>query len=150
MEIEDYLIAVKELRTENKYNYTDEVLKEYEYYFKDCCKSNLSVYKSLEWLSFQINGEKYIRDMVKYSLQQYIEMSERFNKMSFYEKIKTVKNNSDILTLASDGNWWGIKIKDKEIWVEFEDDYDFQIEREWGSSEMYDLISLLGIENTDL
>ena len=56
MKIEDYLVAVKELRTENKYNYTDEVLEQYEYYFKECCKSNLSVYKSLEFLSFEING----------------------------------------------------------------------------------------------
>ena len=88
--------------------------------------------------------------MRQFTLEQYVEMAGRFNKMSFYDKIKTIKDNSDILTLASDGNWWGVKIKDKEIWVEFEDDYDFQIENEWGSSEMYDLINLLEIDNTDI
>lgn len=77
-------------------------------------------------------------------------MSEIFNRMSFYDKINVVKNNSDIITLASDGNYWGIKIKNKEIWEQFKENYDFQIEREWGSSEMHDLINLLEIDNTDL
>jgi hypothetical protein len=89
--------------------------------------------------------------MRKFSLEQYIEMSKRFNKMSFYDKIKTIKDNSDILTLASDYNWWGVKVKDKEIQEQlFDNNTQFEIENEWGSSEMYDLIHLLGIGNTDL
>ena len=67
-----------------------------------------------------------------------------------YNKIKTIRANSDILNLASDGNYWGVKIKDKEIWEHFKEEYDFQIEREWDSSEICDLISLLEIDNTDL
>ena len=53
---ESYFSAVKELRTENNYDYTNEELEKYSSYFKDCYKSNLSVYKSLEFLWFEING----------------------------------------------------------------------------------------------
>lgn len=89
--------------------------------------------------------------MRNFSLEQYIEMSERFNKMSFYDKIKTIRDNSDILTLASDGNWWGVKVKNKDIQEQlFDSENEFQIEREWGSHEMCDLVSLLGIDNTDI
>ena len=88
--------------------------------------------------------------MREFTLQQYIQMARKFNKMSFYNKIKTIRANSDILNLASDGNYWGVKIKDKEIWEHFKEEYDFQIEREWDSSEICDLISLLEIDNTDL
>jgi len=87
----------------------------------------------------------------KFSLEQYRQMSERFNKMSFREKISTLQKNSDILTLASDGNWWGVKVKDSEIQTQLrENEWQFNIENEWGSSEMFDLIDLLGIGNTDI
>jgi len=89
--------------------------------------------------------------MRNFTLEQYVEMAERFNKMSFYDKIKTIKDNSDILTLASDGNFWAVKTKDKEIQeVLYENDNTFDIENEWGSHEMCDLVSLLGIDNIDI
>ena len=53
---EEYFLAVKNRRTEDNYGYTDEDLEKYKYYFEDCWKSNLSVYKSLEFLWFEING----------------------------------------------------------------------------------------------
>ena len=53
---EEYLEAVKQRRDEDNYDYTDEDLEKYKYYFEDCWKSNLSVYKSLEFLWFEING----------------------------------------------------------------------------------------------
>ena len=78
-------------------------------------------------------------------------MAERFNKMPFREKIVTIQKNSDILTLASDYNWWGVKVKDKDIQEQLDDiDCQFTITQEWGSDEMDDLISLLGIGNTDI
>ena len=52
---ESYFSAVKKLKTENNYNYTDEELEKYSSYFKDCYKQNLSCYKALEWLYFEIN-----------------------------------------------------------------------------------------------
>lgn len=89
--------------------------------------------------------------MRKYTLEQYKEMAERFNKMSFRDKIITIRDNSDILTLASDHNWWGVKVKDKEIQEELHDnEWNFTIENEWYCHEMYELIDLLGIENTGL
>lgn len=78
-------------------------------------------------------------------------MADRFNQMSFYQKVKTIKDNSDILTLASDGNWWAVKVKDKGIQDElYESDNIFEIANEWGSSEMCDLVALLDIGNTDI
>ena len=86
----------------------------------------------------------------QYTLAQYKEMSERFNKMDFHQKILTIHKNSDILTLASDGNWWGVRVKDKEIQAELDDsDIAFGIENEWGTNEMCILVSLLGIGNID-
>ena len=55
-DFEEYLEAVKQRRDEDNYDYTDEDLEKYKYYFEDCWKSNLSVYKSLEFLWFEING----------------------------------------------------------------------------------------------
>lgn len=89
--------------------------------------------------------------MRQFTIEQYKEMAKRFNHMSFLDKIKTIKKNCDILTLASDYNWWGVKVKDNEIEEKlFETDSGFYIENEWGSSEMHDLISILGIDNTDI
>ena len=53
---EEYLEAVKQKRDEDNYGYTDEDLEKYRYYFEDCYKSDLSVYKALEFLWFEING----------------------------------------------------------------------------------------------
>ena len=86
--------------------------------------------------------------MRNFTLEEYKQMAERFNKMSFRNKIITIQNNSDILTLASDHNWWGVKAKDKEIQEQLED--EFEIEKEWDSSEMHTLVDLLGIGNTDI
>lgn len=89
--------------------------------------------------------------MRTFTIDQYKELSKRFNKMSFRDKIKTIMDNSDILTLASDGNWWGVKAKNKEIQEQLEDsETQFTIVFEWQSSEMSDLVDLLGIGNTDI
>lgn len=86
-----------------------------------------------------------------FSLEQYRQMSERFNKMSFRDKILTIQKNSDILTLSSDGNWWGVKVKDAEMQEQlYDNEWQFNIVNEWGSSEMFDLVDLLGIGNTDI
>lgn len=78
-------------------------------------------------------------------------MAKRFNAMSFSAKIMTIKRNRDILTLASDHNWWGVKVKDKAIQEQLEDtESEFQIEKEWDSKEMHILVFLLGIDITDI
>jgi hypothetical protein len=89
--------------------------------------------------------------MEKYTIEQYRQMAKKFNQMSFYDKIKTIRDNKEILTLASDGNWWGVKVKDEEIQEElFDNEEQFNIENEWQSREIMDLVSLLGIDNTDI
>ncbi len=78
-------------------------------------------------------------------------MAERFNRMSFREKIVTIQQNSDILTLASDHNWWGVRVKDKDIQEQLNDnDCQFKINQEWDSNEINELVDLLGIGNTDI
>jgi len=89
--------------------------------------------------------------MRRFTIEKYRQMSKKFNQMSFYDKIKTIRDNSDILTLASDYNWWGVKVKDNDIQEElFDNEEQFNIKNEWGYSEMYDLVNLLGIDNTDI
>lgn len=88
--------------------------------------------------------------MKPYTLEDYKKMSDSFNKMAFIAKIETLQKTKDLLTLASDGNWWGVRVKDKKIQEQLEEDNcQFQIEKEWDCSEMCDLVFLLGIENTD-
>ena len=40
---------------------------------------------------------------MKYTVEQYHTLSERFNKMSFLQKIITVKNNPNLMYIESDG-----------------------------------------------
>lgn len=89
--------------------------------------------------------------MRTFTIDQYIRMAEKFNKMSFRDKIITIRDNSDILTLASDHNWWGVKAKDKEICEQLDEmEVYFEITNEWDSNEMNELVDLLGIWNTDI
>lgn len=89
--------------------------------------------------------------MRTFTVEQYRKMSESFNKMNFRQKIETIIKNKDILTLASDGNWWGVKVKDEvaQEWLE-DSEYTFLIENEWMDSEIRTLVDLLGIDNTDI
>ena len=89
--------------------------------------------------------------MRSFSLEQYKQMAERFNKKKKKKKIVTIQQNSDILTLASDHNWWGVKVKDKDIQEQLDDeDCQFTITQEWDSNEINELVDLLGIGNTDI
>jgi hypothetical protein len=86
--------------------------------------------------------------MRKYTLEQYQKMADKFNDMSFRDKIKTIMDNKDILAIGSDNNWYVVRVKDKEIEDELHDtDTGFSIENEWSDREMCDLIDLLNIDN---
>jgi hypothetical protein len=50
---ESYLERLKERRTEDNYNYTDEDFEKYKDYIRDCWLTNLSVYKCLEFMYFE-------------------------------------------------------------------------------------------------
>lgn len=85
------------------------------------------------------------------TIDDYRYMIKHFNPMSFRQKIKYLQKHKNILTLASDYNWWVVKVKDKEIQEQLEEeDNTFQIENEWNHHQMNDLISLLNIDNTDI
>lgn len=55
---ENYLQRLKDRRTEDDYKYTDEDFIQYEEYIKDCWKTNLSVYKCLEFMWFETEEGK--------------------------------------------------------------------------------------------
>lgn len=89
--------------------------------------------------------------MRKLSFNEYRLMSIEFNRLTFSEKIKYIIKNKDVLRFLSDCNWWSVHVKDEEM-DNLLSDYDitFDIENDWGSSEMCDLVGLLGIEIGDL
>lgn len=55
--IQEASLAGNNRRTEDNYNYADEGLEKYSGYFKDCWKINMSCYKALKFLWFEINEE---------------------------------------------------------------------------------------------
>lgn len=55
MSFEEYINDVK--ITIKDYRYTDDDVLKYELYFKNFWVNNLSTYKAVEWLSFEINAE---------------------------------------------------------------------------------------------
>jgi hypothetical protein len=54
---ESYLQRLKDRRTEDGYKYTDEDFEKYKEYVKHCYKTNLSVYKCLEFFYDEINNK---------------------------------------------------------------------------------------------
>jgi len=54
---ESYLQRLKDRRTEDSYKYTDEDFEKYKEYVKHCYKTNLSVYKCLEFFYDEINNK---------------------------------------------------------------------------------------------
>lgn len=55
MSFEEYINEIK--ITIKDYRYTNDDVLKYESYFKDCWINNLSTYKAVEWLSFEIDVE---------------------------------------------------------------------------------------------
>ena len=55
---ENYLQRLKDRRTEDDYKYTDKDFVKYEEYIRSCWKTNLSVYKCLEFMWFETEEGK--------------------------------------------------------------------------------------------
>jgi hypothetical protein len=55
---ESYLQRLKDRRTEDGYEYTDEDFEEHKGYIKDCYEYNLNVYKCLEFFYDEITNNK--------------------------------------------------------------------------------------------
>ena len=89
--------------------------------------------------------------MRKYTKEQYIEMSEKFNKMTFINKIITLQKNKEIFSLGADYNWFGVKLKNKEMQEVLDnEEITFNISDEWGTDEIYCLLNILEIDITDI
>lgn len=89
--------------------------------------------------------------MRKLSFDEYRLMSIEFNRLTFANKISYLIENRDVLQFLSDCNWWTVHVKDEEMDnLLSEYDITFDIENDWGSSEMCDLVGLLGIDISDL
>lgn len=54
---ENYLIRLKQRRTEDSYEYTDEDFEKHIDYIQNCYKTDLSVYKCLEFMWFRYSPE---------------------------------------------------------------------------------------------
>jgi hypothetical protein len=73
---EQYLQRLKDRRTEDSYEYTDEDFIKYEEYITDCWLTNLSVYKCLEFMYFaerEIQPEQIWNDEKKEGLKEFID-----------------------------------------------------------------------------
>lgn len=89
--------------------------------------------------------------MRDFTIEQYKRMALKFNKMDFAEKLKCLNENSDILTLANDHNWWGVRPIDKKVRESLEEqDIYFDIEREWSDKEVTALLGLTKITQSGL
>ncbi len=49
---------------------------------------------------------------MKYSIENYKVLSERFNKMSLLQKLVTIKQNPDIMELYTDGYNWRLRLEE--------------------------------------
>ena len=55
---EQYLQRLKDRRTEDDYEYTDEDFEKYKDYIENCYQTDLSVYKCLEFMWFRTQQEE--------------------------------------------------------------------------------------------
>lgn len=55
---ENYLERLKSRRDEDQYGYSDKDFEKYKDYIIKCWKSNLSVYKCLEWMYFENESDE--------------------------------------------------------------------------------------------
>jgi hypothetical protein len=82
---------------------------------------------------------------VKYTEKQYKALSERFNKMSFMQKLITIKNHSEIFLLeVSDGNFF-LRLHDNDAMIK-EYDLFFQFPQFLSDKDYSDLFNFIDIK----
>ena len=82
---------------------------------------------------------------VKYTEKQYKSLSERFNKMSFLQKLITIKNNSEIFLLeVSDGNFF-LRLHDNDAMFK-EYDLFFEFPQFLSDKDYANLFNLIDIK----
>lgn len=79
-----------------------------------------------------------------FNQQQYIEMSKRFNKLNFAEKVKIIKENNNLFYLESKANWITLRLVDEEA-QERGDDLLFNWSNSKEDVDVVVLFQLLGV-----
>lgn len=79
-----------------------------------------------------------------FSHEQYVEMSKRFNKLNFAEKVKIIKENSNLFYLESKADWITLRLVD-ETAQERGDDLLFNWSNSKEDVDIVVLFQLLGV-----
>lgn len=86
---------------------------------------------------------------MKYSLEQYKTLAERFNKMSFLHKLITVKNTKELFEIETDGYNVRLRLLDEDAMVNNIDSY-FLFPEFLEYSHLKDIFSLSDINIKEL
>ncbi len=84
-----------------------------------------------------------------YTVEQYRTLSERFNKMSFLQKLITIKNNDTLMYIETDGYNIRLRFFDKGV-MERGDDLLFSFPQFLDYSHLKDIFSLGNINVKEL
>ena len=84
-----------------------------------------------------------------YTVEQYRTLSERFNKMSFLQKLITIKNNNTLMYIETDGYNIRLRFFDKGV-MERGDDLLFSFPQFLEYSHLKDIFSLGNISVKEL
>ena len=84
-----------------------------------------------------------------YTVEQYRTLSERFNKMSFLQKLITIKNNDTLMYIETDGYNIRLRFFDKGV-MERGDDLLFSFPEFFEYSHLKDIFSLGNISVKEL
>lgn len=79
-----------------------------------------------------------------FTTEQYSEMSKRFNKLNFAEKVKIIKENSNLFYLESKADWITLRLVDEEA-QERGDDLLFNWSNNKEDIDVVVLFQLLGV-----
>lgn len=83
-----------------------------------------------------------------YSIEQYKILADRFNKMSFLQKLLTIKNNKDLFTLETDG--YNVRLRLEENAQKLELDLLFSFPSFLEYQHLKDIFSLVDINTKEL
>jgi len=86
---------------------------------------------------------------MKYNEAQYKTLAERFNKMSFLQKLITIKQNSEIFYIETDGYNFRLRLQDQEAMKSGFDEY-FSFPEFLEYSHLKDIFSLIDIKVKNL
>ena len=85
---------------------------------------------------------------MKYSIEQYKVLAERFNKQTFLGKLILIKNNPEIFTLEVDGTNVRLRLENDAMLLNL--DYNFSFPQFFEYSHLKDIFSLADIKIKEL